>query len=155
MPIRRNKSSGVYKETNIGPYWPWVRAQVLEDVLRAQKIIQEKEPDQRLITYQEMVAIQVIWHRDFIFDKNVSAIYSKVYDKKVDFAGANILKEKKLLKKVCKNNEEFELINNLLKAQKNKVLLVRKTGLQKDIENLIDEYIDPTFTDVYKDDRAK
>ena len=155
MPIRRNKASGVHNETNIGPYWPWVRAQVLEDVLKAQKIIQEKEPDQRLITYQEMVAIQVIWHRDFIFDKNVSEIYSKVYNKKIDFAGANILKEKKLLKKVCENNEEFELINNLLKAQKNKVLLVRKTGLQKDIENLIDEYIDPTFTDVYKEDRAK
>ena len=56
---------------------------------------------------------------------------------------------------MIENNEEFELINNLLKAQKNKVLLVRKTGLQKDIENLIDEYIDPTFTDVYKEDRAK
>ena len=82
--------------------------------------------------------------------RNLFCIY-----KKIDFAGVNILKEKKLIKKVFEKNKDFELINKLLIAQKNKVLLVRKTGLQKDIENLIDEYIDPTFTDVYKYDRTK
>ena len=35
--------------------------------LKAQKIIQESEPDQQLITHQELVAIQVLWNRDFIF----------------------------------------------------------------------------------------
>ena len=52
-------------------------------------------------------------------------------------------------------SEDFDLINNLLKAQKNKVLLVSKTGLQSDIDDLLEEQVDPTFTNVYKEDIIK
>jgi hypothetical protein len=42
-----------------------------------------------------------------------------------------------------------------LQAQKNKVLLVSKTGLQSDIDDLLEEQVDPTFTNVYKEDIIK
>lgn len=151
MPMRRNKSNGVMNDANVGPYWPWVRHKVLKQVLEAQKIIQQEDETHQLITHQELVAIQVLWNRDFIFDYNVTDIYNEVFNKKVSFSNENILEEKKILKEACKEYpEDFELINNLLKTQKNKVLLVSKTGLQNDIDNLLDEQVDPTFTDVYK-----
>jgi DNA sulfur modification protein DndC len=63
--------------------------------------------------------------------------------------------EKELLKESCKAEGDFNLINNLLKAQRNKILLVKKNGLQSDLENILEEHLYPTFTDVYKNDNAK
>ena len=156
MPLRRNKSNGVMNDSNVGPYRPWVRHKILEQVLKAQKIIQETEPEQQLITHQELVAIQVLWNRDFIFKYNISDMYNEIYNKEVSFSNEKIIEEKKILESVCKENpEDFELINNLLQAQKNKVLLVSKTGLQSDIDDLLEEQVDPTFTNVYKEDIIK
>lgn len=52
----------------------------------------------------------------------------------------------------CGNPTHVELINNLLRAQRNKILLVNKHGLQNDIEKIIDEYLNPSLTNVYKQD---
>ena len=83
-------------------------------------------------------------------------MYNKIYNKKVSFSNEKIIEEKKILELVCEENpEDFELINNLLQAQKNKVLLVSKTGLQSDIDDLLEEQVDPTFTNVYKEDIIK
>ena len=54
-----------------------------------------------------------------------------------------------------KDTKQFNLVKNLLKAQKNKVLLVNKRGLQNDIESLLDEYVNPKFSNVYKENRDK
>ena len=103
------------------------------------------------------MAIQVIWHRDFIFDHSVSAIYNEIFDRQIliDAESEALRKEKEILKECCETEDNFHLINNMLKAQRNKILLVNKKGLQNDIENILEEYLYPTFTDVYKKDRIK
>ncbi|MCX2741459.1 DNA phosphorothioation system sulfurtransferase DndC [Pontibacter anaerobius] len=143
MPIRRNKAEG------LGPYWPKWRYHILKMILEAQKIAQEEDPQNQLITLQELAAIQVVWNRDHIYEYSVSDLYNEVYGKVIDFEqkGTSVSQEKKLLKDVCQDKpEDFNLINQLLNAQKNKVLLLRKHGLQNDLENILQEHVRPTFT---------
>lgn len=141
MPVRRNGAEG------LGPYWPWVRKKVLEQILLAQKEIQETNPNTTLITYQELVAIQVTWFRDHIFDYDIADIYNAIFDKKFvlsDKAAQRLKKEKDILKSACNVDEKhFDLINDLLALQKNKVLLMNKRGLQKDLENRLEQFLDP------------
>jgi len=149
MPIRRNTQEG------LGPYWPRWRKHILEQLLKTQKELQETMPDIQLITEQELIAIQVVWDRDFISEYTVADTYAGVYGSKkkliADTTDENT--EKQLLKVACsKNNSDYDLIHNLLKAQKNRILLMNKRGLQKDIENILDEYLHPVFTDVYRED---
>jgi len=151
MPIRRNTQMG------LGPYWPRWRQYILEQLLLTQKEVQKTMPGIQLITEQELVAIQVIWDRDFISEYGVAETYSKVYGSKIESLGFTIhnADEKRLLQEVCANHEsDIDLISSLLKAHKNKVLLRNKRGLQKDIESVLEEYLNPTFTDVYRKDKT-
>lgn len=51
--------------------------------------------------------------------------------------------ESELLKKSCKSEpKDVELIQDLLALQKTKTLMIRKRGLQVDIENRLDQFID-------------
>lgn len=140
MRHRRNGAEG------IGPYWPKIRAYILKELLKAQKLIADYQPDFQLISNQELIAIQVLWHRDFIFDLSVPEIYKEVYGEEFHLPKNNesLRTEKELLKDSCETEEDFTLINNLLKAQRNKVLLVKKQGLQNDIEELLTEHLNPT-----------
>jgi DNA sulfur modification protein DndC len=63
-----------------GPYKPQYRALILEKLLYAQKEAQLTEPDIDLITNQELVAVQIMWYKDSIFNYQVSEIYNKVYN---------------------------------------------------------------------------
>ena len=101
-------------------------------------------PDIELITNQELVAIQVIWHRDLCFKHEVSRIYNKIYNKGIDMEARQrkIQKEIDLLKEVCKGNiSDFDLIQELLIMQRNKALLNRKRGLKEDMEKVIEKYL--------------
>lgn len=143
MPIRRNKAEG------IGPYWPKWRYHVLKMVLEAQKVATEVDEDNQLITLQELAAIQVIWNRDYIYEYSVTDAYKEVYGETVEFGQKTLDSnhEKELLKEICgKNEDDVRLINQMLKAQKMKGLLVKKMGLQNDIENILQEAARPTFT---------
>jgi len=147
MPVRRNFREG------LGPYWPRWRKYILERLLRAEANIRKERPELNLITRQELVTIQLIWHRDHIYEYDVSEVLNKAYGKNMEFEdiGENIRTEKLLLKKACKSyGSDYGLINNLLMAQKNRILLVNRRGLQKDIENILDEYLYQKFTDVYR-----
>ncbi len=78
---RRNENGPVDngKPTEMGPYTPMYRAKYLEELLQTQRSIQvDFNQDIKLITNQELVAIQVIWHRDAIFNHSVAEIYNKV-----------------------------------------------------------------------------
>ena len=152
MPIRRNTQVG------LGPYWPRWRQYILEQLLVTQKEVQKTMPEIQLITEQELVAIQIIWDRDFISEYGVAETYSKVYGLKIESLEfpTNNTDERNLLREVCISNaSDIYLINSLLKAQKNKILLQNKRGLQKDIEAVIKEHIDPHFTHVYKKDKSQ
>lgn len=141
MPERRN---GTKAFNGMGPYYPWYRAKLLERLLECQRQIQVDKPHIELITNQELVAIQTIWYRDFIFNLKVSEIYQKTYQLNLDMKDQNEKNEKELelLKKSCEDNPtDFDLIQELLTLQKNKSLLNRKRGLKEDIENRIEEYL--------------
>ena len=141
MPNRRNGTKAI---NGFGPYTPKYRASLLKRLLEAQKEVQKDKPHIELITNQELVAIQTIWYRDFIFNYKVSKIYHQAYKIELDMKDRNEKHEKelKLLKKSCKENpNDFELIQELLTLQKNKSLLNRKRGLKDDIEKRIEQYI--------------
>lgn len=81
MPQRRNGTDAV---NGMGPYLPQYRASVLNRLLKAQKEVQKEKPHVELITNQELIAIQTIWYRDFIFDQKVSYIYHNAYKTDLD-----------------------------------------------------------------------
>jgi DNA sulfur modification protein DndC len=112
----------------------------------------------QIISEQELVAIQVIWGRDFITDYTVTEAYNEVYGTRIE--SLNFLesknKENEILKSVCVTNpSDADLITNLLNAQKSKILLVNKRGLRKEIEYLIEEHIEPTKSHAYRKDNNK
>jgi DNA sulfur modification protein DndC len=144
-PTRRNGQYAVNEfGHNQGNYTAKYRASVLERLFETQKEIQKEKPHVELITNQELVAIQTIWYRDFIFNQKVSDLYRKAYKINLDMKDQNEKHEKELelLKKSCEDNPtDFDLIQELLTLQKNKSLLNRKRGLKEDIENRIEEYL--------------
>lgn len=124
-----------------GAYTPEKRAYMLETLLLAQKEVRIQEPEMMLINYQELVAIQVTWHRDGIFNYSVADIYNKIYGTNLhenDFIGDDI--EKDILNEVCPK-EDVQLINELLELQKSKFILVNNYGMQNDIESHIEKFI--------------
>ncbi len=138
MPNRRNGTKAI---NGFGPYTPKYRASLLKRLLEAQKEVQKDKPHIELITNQELVAIQTIWYRDFIFNYKVSKLYRQAYKIELDMKDRNEKHEKELelLKKSCKENpNDFELIQELLTLQKNKSLLNKKRGLKDDIEKRIE-----------------
>lgn len=140
---RRNGMEG---EGILGPYKPEKRAYLLELLLRAQKEIREHESDTILINYQELVAIQVVWLRDTIFNHSVADIYNKVFGTDLqgsDFTDQAIF-EKEILSESCSNKGDFELINELLELQKSKFILVNNRGLNNDLENHLERHIKKT-----------
>ena len=124
---------------NMGNYTMDYRIQLLKELLQIQKDTQEYRSSIDLITTQELIAIQVIWYRDGNFTKTVNDIYNEIYG--YDIPNDQIGLEERLLLERCCSNEHFQLINQLLALQKNKVLLMRKYGLQTDLENRLESFI--------------
>lgn len=125
---------------NLGNYTMEYRITMLKELLQTQKKVQEGHSSVRLITSQELIAIQVIWFRDGNFTTTVNDIFNEVY-------GYNIpnleigLQERLILEKSCTDTKHFQLIQELLALQKSKILLMRKFGLQNDIEDRLDSFI--------------
>jgi DNA sulfur modification protein DndC len=145
MDRRRDGTKAVTEEGHKqGSYAPEYRARKLRELLELQKEIQKNKPLTELITNQELIAIQVYWYRDGIFDYKVGEIFAKIYGRDIETENANIENsiEKRLLKSVCDNNEnDYELINNLLTLQHSKTLLLTNYGLQNDIEKRIEDFV--------------
>jgi len=138
----RNQTEEEEDEERWGPYIPEKRAEMLLKLLQAQKEVQRSEPDMVIINYQELVAIQVTWHRDSIFNHSVADIYNQVYGTDLarsEFNNQEIF-EKEILKEVCAEQKDFDLINELLQIQKSRYILVNNYGLQHDIENHLETH---------------
>ncbi len=124
----------------MGNYTMEYRIQMLKELIAIQKDIQKYRSSIDLITSQELIAIQVMWYRDGNFSTTVNDIYNKVYG--YNLSNDNIeLQERLLLEKSCKNPTHFALIQELLALQKNKALLMKKYGLQTDLESRLDSYV--------------
>lgn len=138
---RRNGQRAV-DETghNLGNYTMEYRIQMLRELLQTQKTVQEGHSSVNLITNQELIAIQVIWYRDGNFSTTVNDIYNEVYGYTIPNFEIG-LQERLILEKSCTDPKHFQLIQELLALQKSKVLLMRKFGLQNDIEERLDSFI--------------
>jgi DNA sulfur modification protein DndC len=145
MATRRNGQPAVTEDGHRqGNYEPFYRAKKLRELLELQKEIQKTKPFTELITNQELIAIQVYWYRDGVFDYKVGEIFAKIYGRDIETENANIENsiEKRLLKTACSDNkEDYELINNLLTLQHSKTLLLTNYGLQNDIEKRIEQFV--------------
>lgn len=141
----REKRDGTQKEGQWGPYTAETRAEILRRILTAQKLLEETEGVE-LITHQELVLIQYYWYREKYYFKNtVSNIYNKIYKSELDMSKQEekVRQEIDLLKNSCSQEpKDVELIQDLLALQKTKTLMIRKRGLQSDIENRLNQYID-------------
>ncbi|MGQ2982976.1 DNA phosphorothioation system sulfurtransferase DndC [Flavobacterium sp.] len=138
---RRNKT---ISDNLWGPYTFETRVKILTRILKAQKTIQETEGIE-LITHQELVLIQYHWFRDCYFKTKVSDIYNTIYKNRIDMSKQEekFKQESDMLKQSCKNEvKDVELIQDLLALQKTKTLMIRKRGLQADIENRLDQYLE-------------
>lgn len=141
MPFRRDGRKAV---NDMGTYVFRYRASILERLLKIQYNLQQKDPEIKLITDQELIAIQVNWYRDFNFTFQVSDIYNKIYNASLDMEEVKVKNklEAELMKEVCKDNiEEGELIEQLLLLQKSKSLMQRRRGLKSEIESRIEEFV--------------
>ncbi len=151
MATRRNGQAAVTEDGHKqGNYAPEYRAKKLRELLELQKEIQKTNPFIELITNQELIAIQVYWYRDGIFDFKVGEIYAKIFGHEIETENSNIEStiEKQLLKNVCNTTpNDYELINNLLTLQHSKTLLLSNYGLQNDIEKRIEEFVKTELSD--------
>ena len=141
-PTRRNGQRAVDESGhNLGNYTMEYRIQLLRELLAVQKDTQSFRSSIDLITNQELIAIQVIWYRDGNFTTTVNDIYNEVYG--YNIPNTNIgLQERLLLEKACAERpEHFQLIQELLALQKNKVLLMRKYGLATDLESRLETFV--------------
>ena len=140
MPFRRDGRRAV---NDMGPYIFKYRAKILKRLLEVQHELQHIDPKIRLISDQELIAIQVNWYRDFNFGYQVSEIYNSIY--KESFIMEENVKNKleaDLMREVCINNpEEGELIEQLLLLQKSKSLMQRRRGLKNEIESRLKDFI--------------
>ena len=140
-PLRRN---GLPALNDMGVVKLKHRAEILEKVFQAQKEINDKGIEIELINNQELIAIQVTWYRDLYFDYKVSDIYNKVFNKNLDMKEHNELvkKEEEILLSACENDKkQFNLIQDLLKLEKAKTIMMKRRGLIEDIENRYKQFI--------------
>ncbi|MCF0057684.1 DNA phosphorothioation system sulfurtransferase DndC [Dyadobacter sp. CY356] len=143
---RRFEAKNVEDEETWGPYVEDVRATMLRKLLYAQYEIQQEQGETlQLISHQELIAIQVIWYREGLFRNSVADIYNSIFNTHIDMS-KRVLKmreEEQLLREVCINEpEHFDIIQQAVKLVKSKSIMVKKRGMQNDIENLLDNYID-------------
>ena len=140
MPFRRDGRRAV---NDMGPYIFSYRAKILRRLLEVQHELQQRDPKIKLISDQELIAIQVNWYRDFNFGHQVSEIYNSIYKESFSMEENEKNKlEAELMREVCKNNpDEGELIEQLLLLQKSKSLMQRRRGLKNEIELRLKEFL--------------
>jgi len=141
---QRERRDGSVHERFWGPYTFETRVEILKRILKAQKLIEASEGIE-LITHQEMVLIQYHWFRDSFFKTKVSQVYNRIFKTQIDISKQEekFKQELDLLKRTCiKEPKDAELIQDLLALQKTKTLLLRKRGLQSDIDKRLDQFIE-------------
>ena len=145
----RRRTDSPFKEedeTTWGPYTPEARAKFLTMLLRAQREIQLSQgEDMQLISHQELVAIQLTWYRDGIFNLKVADIYNQINEHQIVIENNHTERyrqEEQLLREVCADYpDDFNFIQECLVLQRNKSLMVRKQGLKAELELHLERYI--------------
>lgn len=132
---RRNGQIALNEDgSNMGAYSFQYRQSILRRLVQIQADLFDKGKDLKLITSQELNAIQVIWDRDGFSSPRVLDICNQTTSEKDQNDILNDVFENKL--------GSAELISELLSIQSNKSLLIKKRGLASDFESIIEKYID-------------
>lgn len=123
-----------------GPYNIETRTYLLKRLLEAQQTSGEK-----LISTQELKAIQIIWNMDG-FNRNVYEVFYEVYGIQNNFPMSKKDTLKQLqqdeLVKICNQNGiKPDSLIALVKAEKDKKLMSKKLNMQQIIENTIKESV--------------
>lgn len=143
-PHMRTGKEAVTDGRNHGTYEDFYKASTLRRLLEIQKEVQKEKPHITLVTNQELIAIQVIWNRDGIFDRNVADIYRGIYNRDISTNNIKSLgrSERRILKEVCEDSTDYyHLIDNLISLQESKTLLISKYGLHNDVEKRIEAFV--------------
>lgn len=122
-----------------GPYNIQTREFLLTQLLNAEKISKEK-----LITNQELKAIQIIWDRDG-YNKNVYETYYKVYNKIIN-QGESMSKQNQIkqdqkdkIASLCKKHSvDAEPILKLLTKERYKSLKLGKMSMTNEVREAIE-----------------
>jgi DNA sulfur modification protein DndC len=138
MPYRRDLSEGN------GPFTKEARVEILKRLLEVQK-----ETGQNLISEEELSGIQWIWHHDFHDAPIVADIYTEVYGVEKKKMRNEVVERKKrereLLEKLCaEEGIDPDLVEQLIKIEKDKSGLMRRHGLFKEIDMALRQYIKRT-----------
>ena len=115
-------------------------------MLTVQQEVQKEKPYVTLINNQELIAIQVIWNRDGIFDFTVGKLYKEIFNKDINTNNIKSLDdtERRILRDVCKEDiDYYNLIDNLISLQETKTLMISKYGLHNDVEKRIEDFVNP------------
>ncbi len=128
---RRNGQPGM------GPFTMQTRRKILEKLLQI-----EKEVGQKLITEEELIAIQFQWNYDGYFGKTVNSIVNSVNGGMFDMPENQIDERRKeefnILDEVClEKNVNAEHIKELLEVERSKMTFLRRHGLFDDLKTKI------------------
>jgi len=145
---RRNGQEAIREDGSFnGNYNANYRFQILKDLL----LVQKERPNITLINNQELIAIQVIWNRDGIFDFSVGELYKKIFNKDISTNNIKTLDdtEKRIVRDVCKEEPDYyNLIDNLIALQETKTLMISKYGLHNDVEKRIENFVNEKMLSV-------
>jgi DNA sulfur modification protein DndC len=146
---RRNGQEAIREDGSFnGNYNAHYRFQILKDLLLVQKEVQKERPHITLINNQELIAIQVTWNRDGIFDFSVGELYKEIFNKDISTNNIKTLDdtERRILRDVCKEEPDYyHLIDNLIALQETKTLMISKYGLHNDVEKRIENFVNESF----------
>jgi len=130
-----------------GPYKMEIRAQILRDVLLAQKSIQENSPynDARLITDEELHKIRQLWRfEEGDWEDSLPEIYRKITGEELDWldedwSGMGGM-EKEVLSQVCENhNLPTKMLTALLEAERKQHGMSRRAGIYTEIGRILEK----------------
>ena len=136
---------GYVREEAWGPYLAETRAEILRRLLQAQyNIQQEVDESMSFLSYQDLVTIQALWHRDGLFSHSVAGIYNSIYPVAMPEATqrSRSHEQHELLQEVCADAPEHAvLIEQVMQVMKTKSLLKTRRGLDTSIEAVLDNYL--------------
>lgn len=139
-------------EDRIGPFTKDARAEILRRLLSVQK-----ETGLKLISEDELSAIQWIWHHDYHESPLVADIYREVIEEDLlnirDAVVRRRKEDRELLRQVCaEEGVPAELVEQLVQIEKDKSGLMRRHGLFQDIDMALRKYIKRTEVDALIED---
>ena len=130
-----------------GPYKMEIRAQILRELLLAQKSIQENSPypDAKLITDEELHKIRQLWRfEEGDWEDSLPEIYKEVIGEEFewldeDWSGMGGM-EKEVLKQVCeKYSLPTKMLTALLEAERKQHGMSRRAGIHAEIGRILEK----------------